>query len=193
MSSRFFFVERRVSSDVTLSVTDLASRAIAYVDAATDKMAALSRLASSLPLIRPELAAFDISGAARPDIAANVKNSVHLNGIQVSNEEGVDVETLLSVMRNDNKLLNDLARIPQAEERLAKAIVLNASLTLEMLKDGAKGLVLPTTKRPLEFVHLVEAVKDVPPLVTRASYIEGGEQQAAADFEIKTDRSRTTS
>ncbi|GAA5914311.1 uncharacterized protein JCM6883_001811 [Sporobolomyces salmoneus] len=144
------------SESKVAEIEDLSSRAVAFIDAANDKLAALSQIASSLPLLTSELASTEPS--SNPSTAVN--NLITLNGVKISNEGGINVETLLDAMKTDTAVLTDISSIAHSNEQFARTILLNTSLTFE----GTE---------PLEFVNLVQAIKDVNPLVTRGSFIEG--------------------
>jgi hypothetical protein len=155
--------------------TDISSRAVAYINQSDNKLSSLSQIASSLPLLSAQLASIDV-----PESISSSKNSVEHNNVvtlnkkQISNSQGIDFEALLDVMRIDGRAINNLASITHVDEELARSILLGSKVDLEEPKKDSKGPVMPTVEQPLDFVNLVEATRDVLPLVTKASYIEGG-------------------
>ncbi|GAA6010177.1 hypothetical protein JCM11491_005377 [Sporobolomyces phaffii] len=164
----------RIEELIQVRGLDLSSRAVAYITQADDKIDALSRVASSLPLLSSQLASISV-----PTVISSVRDSVQdtntvtLNGVKISGSHGIAARDLVSAMRTDTRLLSKLSSMPRSNEQLARNILLNASVALEAPKQTSHGPAVPTLARPLEFVNLVDAGKGIAPLVTRASYIEG--------------------
>ncbi|GAA5936022.1 uncharacterized protein JCM15063_002684 [Sporobolomyces koalae] len=152
--------------------TDLSARASAYVQQSQDKLSSISSIASSLPTLAHELAALKVDQDVTPN---NVEenNFVTLNNVCISDENGLDIEKLLSAMRTDSDILQQLTSLIHVDERVAYSILLNSTITLEAPRSTSKGIIVPTQDHPLRFVNLVDAIKDLPYLVTRGSFIEG--------------------
>ncbi|GAA6063990.1 hypothetical protein JCM10212_002422 [Sporobolomyces blumeae] len=177
--------------------SDLSTLAVSRIAAAEDQLAALVDVTSSLPLSVADLAQ-DLAPSELLALCDSTKDTdfVSINGVRVLTETTFDARDLLNAIRVDGRLLHSLSSIIYADDKLAHAILTEAStlFTLEEPKKGAKGPVLPTEEQPLEFVNLVEAMAGLPPVLTRRSFIEGAtnddgdvDPPALASFLIVTD------
>jgi len=163
-------------ADQTMYALDLSLKVATFIDQSSDKLEALVKVAKSLPQLHNELSSTAVPEALNSAVdAVKENNFVRLNGVKISNEEGINSQDLMQAMRTDGYLLNQIASIIRADEKLARSILANATVTWEEPKENSKGPVLPTKERPLEFVNLVEATQGLGTVLTRSSYLEGGE------------------
>ncbi|GAA5890567.1 hypothetical protein JCM5296_004299 [Sporobolomyces johnsonii] len=199
LSLGLFTAEAEIKAGVeTLAAepaSDLSVRASTWISQSEDPLGALSHVASSLPLLLPQLSSIPTADAllrAAKSISEN--NFVKLNGIPISTTSGLEFGALLEAMRLDGKLTRDILSVIRVTEKLAKAIVVNSTITLEEPKKTASGLAVPTESKPLRFVNLAQAFEGLSPKLIRASFLEGVSDESAevdppalASFFVVTD------
>ncbi|BGP38538.1 killer toxin resistant protein [Rhodotorula kratochvilovae] len=192
-----FAVEAVIKEGVeTPEVTDTAdftARAISYIRAAQDKFAALHKVATQLPLVAKDVAATLPRGSLAKK--SSLAERITLNGIAISPATMTHAD-VLALTRAERKLFQDLASQVSTvlNEERARDILLTANLTLEAPRKSANSLAVPTVDKPLRFVNLAEALKDLPYRFQRASYLEGvaeeneeGDPAAIATFWVVAD------
>ncbi|KPV76430.1 uncharacterized protein RHOBADRAFT_52440 [Rhodotorula graminis WP1] len=153
-------------------VADFANRAASYIVGAKDQVAALNEVASTLPLVADAVSNTKRRGSLAK--TSTLAERVTLNGIPISPADLTHAD-LLALMQSERKVMQDLHSVAASllQEERARDIVLAANLTLEQPRKSANSLAIPTVDKPLAFVNLAEAFKDLPTRFYRASYLEG--------------------
>ncbi|GAA5919728.1 hypothetical protein JCM1841_000772 [Sporobolomyces salmonicolor] len=176
-------------------LSDLSMRASTWITQSENPFGALSQVASSLPLLLPQLSSIPAANtllSVSKSLSEN--NFVTLNGILISTTSGLEFGALLEAMRINGKLMRDISSVIRVTDELAKSIVINSSITFEEPKKTASGLAVPTESKPLRFVNLAQAFKGLSPKLIRASFLEGVSDESAevdppavASFFVVTD------
>jgi len=151
---------------------DFANRAASYILGAKDQLAALNEVASTLPLVADAVSSTKRRGSLAK--SSTLAERITLNGIPISPADITHAD-LLALMQSERKILQDLHFVAASvlHEEVARDIVLAANLTLEQPRKSANSLAIPTVDKPLAFVNLAEAFKDLPRRFYRASFLEG--------------------
>ncbi|GAA5852391.1 hypothetical protein JCM9279_001186 [Rhodotorula babjevae] len=153
-------------------VADFANRAASYILGAKDQLAALNEVASTLPFVADAVSTTKRRGSLAK--SSTLAERITLNGIPIS-PAALTHADLLALMQSERKVMQDLHSVAASvlHEERARDIVLAANLTLESPRKSANSLAIPTVDKPLAFVNLAEAFKDLPNRFYRASYLEG--------------------
>ncbi|GAA6011345.1 hypothetical protein JCM10207_008308 [Rhodosporidiobolus poonsookiae] len=175
-----FAVEATIESGFEVpkvdDVADFSARAIGYVQNAADKLEALGKVAASLPVV-----ASDVASTAPVSVkaATTLPEQIMLNDIPVD-PSALSHAELVSLLARDRQLFADFAVASSLiEYEVAREIVVGSNLTLEEPRKSASSLAIPTVEKPLKFVNLAHAFRDLHPRFTRAAYLEGvAEEQA---------------
>ncbi|GAA5974262.1 hypothetical protein JCM11641_003363 [Rhodosporidiobolus odoratus] len=173
-----FSAEVTIQSGIELSevadVADFSSRAIAYIQqsqAPREKLAALAKVSSSLPLVAAQIAM--TSPVAATIAPTGIAEQVTINGIPLDLSD-LSSRNLVALLDRERQVLSDIASASSNfYEENAKDIVLNANVSFEVPRDSAVSLAVPTEDKPLKFVNLARAFKDLSGRFMRGSFVEG--------------------
>ncbi|GAA6054209.1 hypothetical protein JCM3770_001393 [Rhodotorula araucariae] len=173
-------IQEGVEMPEVTNTADFTARAISYIRAAQDKFDALNKVATTLPLVAKDVAATLPRGSLAKK--SSLGERITLNGIAISPATMTHAD-VLALTRAERKLFQDITSqisTVMNEER-ARDIILTANVTLEAPRKSANSLAIPTVDKPLRFVNLAEALKDLTYRFQRASYLEGVGEESEED------------